>query len=174
MLYSNKLNIFLSICVYFAIAYCISGETTTTTSSSSSNSHLNSQLIDNSDLRKGFQPVYHLSNSFIDLLKINYPSQIFFKNDTLIKLDDFTKALADYYTSNDVMGYVKKVSDFLHAMVFFDFLRIRNFFLFIGKRNITIVICIFNYFFDNNYTFTNCWFNCMYGKNMLLPSSKLF
>jgi hypothetical protein len=72
-------------------------------------SALSTQEVENSDLRKGFQFVYSIANTFIDFIEINLPDEIFSSsNESTIKYTEFTDNLSNYFSSN-WKSYSKKV-----------------------------------------------------------------
>ena len=63
-------------------------------------SALSSQEVENSDLRKGFQFVYSIANSFVDLFEIKYPNDLSEFNNITVTLEYFTENWKSYLTDN--------------------------------------------------------------------------
>ena len=83
----------------------------TVNSNEISASALSSQEVENSELRKGFQFVYSIANSFIDLIKINFPEDLFSSNESsnIINSNELEDKFLNYLSTADWKSYFNKV-----------------------------------------------------------------
>ena len=96
-------NIFL---IFTLVFTCVKNANSNETSASA----LSSQEVENSDLRKGFQFVYLVANSFIDAIKINYPNEIFSSNTTIKSFKELEENFLAYLNTSDWKDYFDKVN----------------------------------------------------------------
>ncbi len=75
-------------------------------------SALSSQEVENSELRKGFQFVYSIANSFIDIININFPEDLFssINGSNIISSNELEDKFLNYFNTADWKGYFNKVT----------------------------------------------------------------
>ena len=76
----------------------------------SETSNVPNSVIQNSNIRNGFQFIFSTANSFIDSIKINIPNEIFPLTASTITIEDLEKNFENYFKSKDSTVYFNKVT----------------------------------------------------------------